>query len=666
MSIKLTISILLSDRIDTIEKCLESIVPLLQQIPSELILTVTGKDPRVKQLAKQYTDHIIEYTWIDDFSHARNQGLMEAKGEWFMYMDDDEWFEDVTPIIDFFNSGEYQQYNGATYRKKDYIDWEGKGYHESFCAGLVKRREDLIFIGKVHERYNCIFTPVKEIDAFVHHYGYVNKKRDIGNEKVSRNLPLLLDMIQNEPNNQNVIVQIIQEYANLKDFEKTEKYCRIGLALKSEYRSEQNDGWIYSILSRVLFLEYGVNYAIQVAKEGIEIERLNEAGKMQLYEILTRFYMLIKEYNNAIDAIENYLSYYDQFKKNRKLCHEQTKGLMVVDEIMRKKEEICFLGVQAALQIKDKEKVQSYLKEFPWNTPSMLYSYYNDISNLFEDVSKEQKEMLENCLVEINSDDEFILLHKMLYAHKKDRREDVVVYYNKLKDSENIRVILNLVWLASIYKYDIKEVIQKLNIDKWKNLLDALIGLVEVEEYDSCLANMKQVLGEDNMYYKLLQIRLLEQEMLDQQMSGKELVERLNEYTQIVISYYEKFYKEEILEEDYRNILPAELAFSLYYVESKKEGYDQIEYLKKAKAIYPRMLVVIKRLMEHLLREYDRVHSFITPEFQQLGEQVKEQVRQMMQIGQYETALPIVSQLVQLMPNDLEVLRLKQNILLHM
>ena len=114
MNIKLTISILLSDRLNTIEKCLESIVPLLQQIPSELILTVTGKDPRVKQLAKQYTDHIIEYTWINNFSHARNQGLMEAKGEWFMYMDDDEWFEDLG-IKDkdreyFYNKGEFNQY----------------------------------------------------------------------------------------------------------------------------------------------------------------------------------------------------------------------------------------------------------------------------------------------------------------------------------------------------------------------------------------------------------------------------------------------------------------------------------------------------------------------------------------------------------------------------
>ena len=159
MKIKLTISILLSDRISTIEKCLDSLVPLLQQVPSELILTVTGKDPKVRELAKQYTDHIIDYTWIDDFSDARNKGLREAKGEWFMFLDDDEWFEDVTPLIEFFQ-GEDQEYNGGTYRVRNYVDWEGKRYHESHASRIIRRRGDLAFEGKVHENYNQIFERV--------------------------------------------------------------------------------------------------------------------------------------------------------------------------------------------------------------------------------------------------------------------------------------------------------------------------------------------------------------------------------------------------------------------------------------------------------------------------------------------------------------------------
>ncbi|MBO8464355.1 MAG: hypothetical protein IAC13_10530, partial [Firmicutes bacterium] len=162
---------------------------------------------------------------------------------------------------------------------------------------------------------------------------------------------------------------------------------------------------------------------------------------------------------------------------------------------------------------------------------------------------------------------------------------------------------------------------------------------------------------------KLLQIHFSEQELLDKQMSGEELNNRLQQYIELVTSHYKEIYKEDMLQEQYRYMLPPQFAFSLYYMESNLEGYDQIECLKKAKKVYPRMLVVIKRLMEYLLKEYDRKHRVVNQEFQQLGVQVKQQVKQMIENHQYEAAFPIVTQLLQLIPDDLELVRLKQKIL---
>ena len=108
MKLQLTISLLVSDRKETLKRCLDSIVPLLEEVSSELIIVFTGKDESVLEIARQYTSHIVPFTWCDDFSKARNAGLLEAAGEWFLYLDDDEWFEDVTEIIDFFKSGEYR------------------------------------------------------------------------------------------------------------------------------------------------------------------------------------------------------------------------------------------------------------------------------------------------------------------------------------------------------------------------------------------------------------------------------------------------------------------------------------------------------------------------------------------------------------------------------
>ena len=75
MKIQLSISMLASDRSVSLERCLDSLKPLLMQVPSELIIVFTGTDERVREIASRYTDKIIPFTWCDNFSAARNVGL---------------------------------------------------------------------------------------------------------------------------------------------------------------------------------------------------------------------------------------------------------------------------------------------------------------------------------------------------------------------------------------------------------------------------------------------------------------------------------------------------------------------------------------------------------------------------------------------------------------
>ena len=58
MKIQLSISMLASDRSVSLERCLDSLQPLLMQVPSELIIVFTGTDERVREIAGRYTDKI--------------------------------------------------------------------------------------------------------------------------------------------------------------------------------------------------------------------------------------------------------------------------------------------------------------------------------------------------------------------------------------------------------------------------------------------------------------------------------------------------------------------------------------------------------------------------------------------------------------------------------
>ena len=112
---QLTISLLASNHIHAVRRCLDSLVPILMRIPSELIVVDTSGNDQLRELACQYTDHIVPFRWCDDFSKARNAGLKEAHGEWFMFIDDDEWLDETEEIITFFSSGEYMGYKSGTY-----------------------------------------------------------------------------------------------------------------------------------------------------------------------------------------------------------------------------------------------------------------------------------------------------------------------------------------------------------------------------------------------------------------------------------------------------------------------------------------------------------------------------------------------------------------------
>ena len=120
--IKLTIGMLVSNHKEYIRNAMEALKPLLDAVPSELIVVDTMGDKTDGSIAivREYTDKIYPFTWCDDFSAARNVCMEHARGEWFLYVDDDEWFDDVQELIDFFNSGECEEYNSGFYYTKNY------------------------------------------------------------------------------------------------------------------------------------------------------------------------------------------------------------------------------------------------------------------------------------------------------------------------------------------------------------------------------------------------------------------------------------------------------------------------------------------------------------------------------------------------------------------
>ena len=198
---QLTISLLISNRIETIPRCLDSLRPIMDAIPCELILTDTSRNPEVHKLLLEYTDKVYEFEWCNDFAKARNLGLKKATGEWFMFLDDDEWFADSKALIEFFRSGEYKNYDYAKYKVRNFKDTESVYYDDCWLERLFRIEDDSHFIRKIHEHFSPMKGREKNVSALVYHSGYIYETLEDRRKHFERNKTLLLEMIKEEPDN---------------------------------------------------------------------------------------------------------------------------------------------------------------------------------------------------------------------------------------------------------------------------------------------------------------------------------------------------------------------------------------------------------------------------------------------------------------------------------
>lgn len=224
----LTVSILVSNRTDTVRKCLDSVKPLLSAIPSELIVVDTvGPENSDGSLAvaREYTDNIVRFEWCDDFAAARNAGLSLARGEWFLFLDDDEWFEDVSPIIDFLREND-SRYGVCLYRVRNYLERSGREYEDAFVERMFRRNAAIRFRDRIHEQLEGAQPPVKTLDAYVHHYGYVYESRETFEKHWRRNSRSLEKMLEEQPGYLRAVMHLAQEYLRGKEYVKAEALCR--------------------------------------------------------------------------------------------------------------------------------------------------------------------------------------------------------------------------------------------------------------------------------------------------------------------------------------------------------------------------------------------------------------------------------------------------------
>lgn len=230
----LSILILSSGRV-SVETTLESIEMFVRDKVDTEVIIVNTSGKNVSHTVKTYADKVVEYRWNDDFSAARNAGIKKATGRWLLYLDDDEFFIDAQPLVDFLllDDGSYHWGNMYVY---NFLDPQLKTYDDVVVSRLIRLTADTHFEGVIHEMFAPTIGNAKLIGAKIGHTGYLYRTNEERKAHYERNIRLVATQLANDPTNPRWWVQMLQEYCSIGDYETvcklSEKYIHVAKKIK--------------------------------------------------------------------------------------------------------------------------------------------------------------------------------------------------------------------------------------------------------------------------------------------------------------------------------------------------------------------------------------------------------------------------------------------------
>lgn len=720
--ILLSISMLISGR-DEMEKSLNSLLYFKNAFPTEIILVDTGCNEKQRALAEQYADKIINFTWCNDFGAARNAGLKKAQGEWFMYLDDDEWFENPQEIISFFTTGEYRKYNSASYIVRNYMDPYGNNYVDSYPSRMVKLNSTIHFVGKIHEYLDPFLEPRKEFNNFVHHYGYVYKNEQERIKHAWRNIQPLLEIRKEYPGDPRWIMQLDQEYFCICNYENVIAASIEGLKEWEKYRKKLtympiHIGAIYAYLL-LAFEGLGRYQEEEEWLKRASSEPLNELDTMEIciafYNMMgARVYGCLDNDDLCIEYYKKYKSNYNKLKSDRTAMESKTAGavtdvfsniyfaetfMMCLPAFMKRKE---WKIIQENILIVDWKQIESFsddiknkkvletmctteyhglyteLAEKMLGDGNYFHTLYPTIQALQKEYELEGKKdeihNLHHIVATLPSKHFYIIASKILWKNAQ-KESGIEECYEELflKYADNILEIEDSIWdIAEERKIEIEPFFMQLDYRTWRRTLESMEHWGSGEDWNKWNSRIREWKSGEDIRYDLFDIKYMGSNLAKITKKTESLPALENQlwtYADMVYEFYQPYYREDVLQENSIG-LPDELQLALelrelrYYRNSGQER-NALETMKKCLGVYPKldktMLVYAEMLRDEMKRQTTEAAE-AQKELQQMVIYMKNLAETRIERGEPDAARAILSQIQQFAPDDEEIKKLLDQI----
>lgn len=696
-----TISMLISNRIDTVEKCFESFRPLLEQIPSEFIAVDTVGDEKSDgsiDVARKYADKIVHFEWCDDFAKARNAGLKEARGKWLIYPDDDQWFDDIGPLIDFFSKPElYENYDRVSLMEHSYVSASQIDYSSNRFLKICAIGPESKFIYPIHEQLKGIICK-NEYDlkeCFVHHVGYIGKLVD---KKGNRNRKIMDKELEKNPGNLHLWLQQIAGAGGNRD--EMLKFAEKSVSELSRLKVDDwnNPDWIEIFLFRMngyalfkmwpkldkdideflkcvenpFYRGIAVNFAL--SRDFDEIKREKLVNWIKIYfEALEYCKKIDKKPTELsfflagnIDETTMYkivMMYFNLCLKNKDEAYENIKK-MIFDipwhVFSSKRSEVLALSLKQSINEKDKETLKFLCDAF-MNDKRMSKEFFEqldrvDIGIESDTAQKNFDQLIES--VDVKNDSLWIKQHarkKVSEDELKRSLSDEITFAYPNEDLVRICIsnrISPQKYVENVSFEDVSKSVSAI-VTKESMHLDGIPGF----------ASRIESVWESTVQRNYLLANLRKRYIFQGSMALSKVMDESENYCQNMLEYANNIYLPELCDSA-SELLPSEVRFAILFGKAlnlKKDNHlkECLTYLQEALEVFKYSESLIKRIIQSIELE-QRKRVAVNNEIIKLGNQVKSQIIALISQGQNEVAAGLLNELKQITPEDSDLATLEK------
>lgn len=295
------------------EKNLPTCLDSVKDIVSEIIVVDTGSTDRTVDVAKSYGAKVFLFEWINDFSAARNFAIEQAKSDWIIFLDADEFFapDCVKYVPKAIREADKKKLDMIICMMSNVEKKTGKITSSNQHIRIFKNHPQIRYVGAVHERIVRLDKSANALDVHkditIIHTGY-SEENVQEKEKSQRNLELLFQELQRKPDSFDVLFYISESLLLDQQFEQALDYaCRAQQHRNSQLKGIYEKNYV-NIFHCMIQLNKPDKEIFQVIDEAIKAYPNYPDFRMYLGD----FYKKQNRYRDAIQAYQTGLKLLNQ------------------------------------------------------------------------------------------------------------------------------------------------------------------------------------------------------------------------------------------------------------------------------------------------------------------------------------------------------------------